>query len=126
MATVKLASLKIPKYAIRGHSVRLECHYDLEGEPLYSVKWYKDDKEFYRFLPGEDPPAHTFDLPGLPVEVIRTLPSNYTSKLKLNIFFYNSQLLNSTDTVVVLRKLDFNSSGIYRCEISGKNRPFSN
>jgi len=69
VATVKLASLKIPKYAIRAHAVRLECHYDLEGEALYSVKWYKDDREFYRFLPEENPPAHSFNLPGLPVEV---------------------------------------------------------
>ena len=66
---MKLASLKIPKYTVRGQPVRLECHYDLEGEALYSVKWYKDDKEFYSFLPGEDPPAHTFNLPGLTVDV---------------------------------------------------------
>ena len=66
---VRLASLHIPRYTIRGQPVRLECHYDLENEALYSVKWYKDGKEFYRFLPGDNPPAQTFDLPGFTVDV---------------------------------------------------------
>ena len=29
-------------------SVFLTCEYDLQGEPLYSIKWYKDQQEFYR------------------------------------------------------------------------------
>ena len=38
-----------------GHALSLECDYKLEGDILYSLKWYRDDKEFYRYIPrGED------------------------------------------------------------------------
>ena len=31
--------------------LNLECDYKLEGDTLYSLKWYRDDKEFYRYIP---------------------------------------------------------------------------
>ena len=34
-----------------GHMLNLECDYKLEGDTLYSLKWYRDDKEFYRYIP---------------------------------------------------------------------------
>ena len=34
-----------------GQTVTMSCLYDLEEDILYSIKWYRDDKEFYRFLP---------------------------------------------------------------------------
>lgn len=52
-----------------GHSVTLGCDYDLEGAPLYSVKWYKDGDEFYRYVPKEEPPTRVFPLPELHVDV---------------------------------------------------------
>nr|CAH7737595.1 unnamed protein product [Callosobruchus chinensis] len=52
-----------------GHTVTLYCEYDLEGTPLYSVKWYRDGDEFYRYVPKEEPPTRVFPLPGLRVDV---------------------------------------------------------
>lgn len=66
---LQLVDLKVPPYTIRGQSVRLECHYDLEGEALYSVKWFKDDMEFFRFYPEDDPPAQMFRVHGVHVDV---------------------------------------------------------
>ena len=37
-----------------GHTLNLECDYKLEGDTLYSLKWYRDDKEFYRYIPRGD------------------------------------------------------------------------
>ena len=34
--------------------LNLECDYKLEGDTLYSLKWYRDDKEFYRYIPRGD------------------------------------------------------------------------
>jgi hypothetical protein len=34
-----------------GESSSLRCDYDLEGDSLYSIKWYKDNQEFYRYNP---------------------------------------------------------------------------
>lgn len=66
---LRLVDMKVPSYTIRGQPVRMECHYDLEGEALYSVKWFKDDKEFFRFYPEDDPPAQVFHVDGLLVDV---------------------------------------------------------
>jgi len=56
-------------YVIKGSVAQLECLYDLDGEALYSVKWYKDGNEFYRYVPRDMPPAQTFLLPGVNVDV---------------------------------------------------------
>ena len=29
------------------------CRFDMEGEEVYSVKWYKAGHEFYRYIPGD-------------------------------------------------------------------------
>lgn len=52
-----------------GSSATLACHYDLEGDPLYTVKWYKDRKEFFRYVPKELPHTRAFPLHGVEVDV---------------------------------------------------------
>ena len=47
----------------------LECLYDMEGDALYSVKWYRNGKEFYRHIPSDKPPTAVFTQPGLVVDV---------------------------------------------------------
>lgn len=87
----------IPPHALRGQKAVLRCNYDLEGDNLYSVKWYFNQKEFYRYIPTDNPPVTIFNHhPGVNV---------------------NPQL--STTKEVVLDEIDFLTSGQYRCEISG-------
>lgn len=69
MAALHLQELRIPSHAVRNSNVRLECHFELDGETLYSVKWYKDGNEFYRYVPRDMPPAQVFPLPGVTVNV---------------------------------------------------------
>ena len=47
--SITLRTLGVPSYAVKGSDVVLECDYDLEGADLYSVKWYKNGLEFYRY-----------------------------------------------------------------------------
>lgn len=61
--------LTVPIAVREGHSVTLGCDYDLEGAALYSVKWYRENDEFYRYVPKEEPPTRVFPLPGLHVDV---------------------------------------------------------
>ena len=61
--------LRIPSPVVRNQNARLECHFDLDDETLYSVKWYKDGNEFYRYVPRDMPPAQVFPLPGVTVDV---------------------------------------------------------
>ena len=37
----------------KGDMVELMCNYHVEGDAeLYSLKWYRDNVEFYRFIPS--------------------------------------------------------------------------
>lgn len=63
--------MRIPNHVVRNNTVRLECHFDMNGEALYSVKWYKDGYEFYRYVPRDHPPAQVFDQNGVYVNVRR-------------------------------------------------------
>ena len=43
-----MLEMVVPDQVILGEMASLHCLYDMEGEELYSVKWYKNGKEFYR------------------------------------------------------------------------------
>lgn len=59
----------IPQAVKKGESANLICRYNLEGDTLYSIKWYKGRREFFRFTPKENPAKKTFPLIGITVEV---------------------------------------------------------
>lgn len=61
--------LDVPPWAKVGGTVTMQCKYDVGGEPVYQVKWYKGIKEFYRYVPKEIPPVKTFLFPGLHLDV---------------------------------------------------------
>lgn len=58
------------KYTLVGGHTILECRFNLEGEGLYSVKWYKDGREFYRYVPLDNPKMQAFTINGIHVKVI--------------------------------------------------------
>lgn len=75
--------VNIPAAAKVMDTVTLQCDFDLEGEPLYTVKWYKGAKEFYRYIPKELPSTLIFPWPGIEVDVsISSFPRN-VSKISL-------------------------------------------
>lgn len=61
--------VQIPAAIRKGESARLQCLYDMEGDTLYSVKWYKGRREFYRYTPKENPAMKTFEVNGTVVSV---------------------------------------------------------
>lgn len=65
----------IPKAASFGDTVTLQCRYDLEDEPLYTVKWYKGQREFFRYIPKELPSTQVFPLEGINVDVSQLVSS---------------------------------------------------
>jgi hypothetical protein len=43
----------VPTHPRLGHPAKLFCGYDmLGGDALYTLKWYKDDIEFFRYSPS--------------------------------------------------------------------------
>lgn len=61
--------MKVPTHQLLGEEAHLQCKFDMEGKTLYAVKWYKDEKEFYRFAPNEKPKLQVFPVKGIHVIV---------------------------------------------------------
>ncbi|XP_039291971.1 uncharacterized protein LOC111049505 [Nilaparvata lugens] len=93
--SLKDVELKVPAAVSPGDTVTLICTYDLEGEELYTVKWYKGREEFYRYIPKELPNTRVFPLPNVNVDMNR-----------------------SGKDRVVLMEVGPDLAGKYRCEVS--------
>lgn len=113
---MKEVRIKIPTAVKRGDSAILDCRYDLEGDRLYSVKWYKGRREFYRYTPNENPSIKTFPIGSLTVNVSRVI--------YLQDFFYQLSILSllqvneSNSNRVYIPELDLDATGRYSCEVS--------
>ncbi|EDW77979.2 uncharacterized protein Dwil_GK24768 [Drosophila willistoni] len=96
IVALKDVSVMIPQAVKRGSNALFTCNYDMENDTLYSVKWYKGKREFYRYTPKENPAMKVFAMSsGLNVE--RNL---------------------SNQSHVVLQSVPLNISGKFTCEIS--------
>ena len=62
-------SVRIPELLQKGETADLTCSYNLGGDTLYSVKWYKGRHEFYRYMPHEQPRIKTFPVKGMQINV---------------------------------------------------------
>ncbi|GJQ74388.1 hypothetical protein Trydic_g21262 [Trypoxylus dichotomus] len=101
-AGLKWVRVSVPQYRIPGDVALLQCDYDLGNDNLYAVKWYKDNEEFFKFLPKARPEATSYSVDGIYID-----------------------MKASNRTTVVLHSLSFKSSGLYRCEVSAEAPSFS-
>ncbi|XP_043205015.1 uncharacterized protein LOC122372181 [Amphibalanus amphitrite] len=85
----------VPPYVVRGHTGHLRCDYSAQDEQIYSVKWYKNSREFYRYKPGSLQPVITFPVDGF---VVNTAQSN--------------------EHDLYLNQVDLDAAGSYRCEVT--------
>lgn len=61
--------ITVPPAVKKGDNANLICNYDMEGDTLYTVKYYKGRREFYRYTPKENPAIKVFPHPGIRIEV---------------------------------------------------------
>ncbi|SPP80676.1 uncharacterized protein LOC117583333 [Drosophila guanche] len=95
-ATLRDVNLLVQPPAVRrGQSVALRCDYQLDGAPLYSIKFYRGQMEFYRYTPGEYPHTKVFQYPGIRVDEG-----------------------SSNATLVLIRNVSFGLSGQFSCEVT--------
>ncbi|XP_043516933.1 uncharacterized protein LOC122532319 isoform X5 [Frieseomelitta varia] len=99
---LKLLRIIVPTYSHRGKSALLECRYDLEADKLYSITWYKDHEEFYRYVPRGEPMKHSYRVEGVKVDHRQ---SNHQQ--------------------VLLQDVSLHSSGQYKCEVSAEAPSFN-
>lgn len=99
VSSLKITDFRVPSKAT--NDVLLDCRYDLEGELLYDVKWYKDNQQFFRCVPGE---AVQFHVDGI------------------KIYFEKFPSLGSCP--FTLTNLDAKAEGEYKCEVSAEGPLF--
>ncbi|EFN77891.1 Roundabout-like protein 1, partial [Harpegnathos saltator] len=95
---LKDLTINVPNVVRSGDTVTLSCHYDLEGSSLYTIQWFLDNNEFYRYVFDRVPPASTFNVSGIQVNISKSNTHDVT-------------------LVDVSRKL----TGWYKCEVSASS-----
>ncbi|XP_068232530.1 uncharacterized protein [Palaemon carinicauda] len=91
---LQITGIGVPKTAFSGDKVRLTCTFDLHGDELYSLTWWKDEKMFFKYVPKNARPDSFYDIPGITVDAQR---SNLHE--------------------VILSRVDHRASGKLRCEV---------
>ncbi|XP_025209064.1 uncharacterized protein LOC112604311 [Melanaphis sacchari] len=92
----------VPRYKVRGETAVLRCDFELEGAPLYAVKWYRENEEFYRFVPKSEPQKTSYAVDGIKVDHMQS----------------NSRQLT-------LRDITLKTTANYRCEVSAEAPSFA-
>ncbi|XP_013190969.1 uncharacterized protein LOC106135268 [Amyelois transitella] len=93
--TLRSVQIHVPKAVLTGQDAELMCTYELEGAQLYSIRWYKNMVEFYRYVPKESPATKVFPVAEIKVDVA-----------------------TSDQNRVVLQEVDRTLTGEYQCEVS--------
>ncbi|XP_023343029.1 uncharacterized protein LOC111712606 isoform X2 [Eurytemora carolleeae] len=62
---LEMLGINSPKFASSGETVELVCKYDVGRDAIYSVKWYKDGSEIWRYIPSDNPSFKYFPSPGI-------------------------------------------------------------
>ncbi|KAG8322734.1 hypothetical protein J6590_018119 [Homalodisca vitripennis] len=100
---LKLIKVKVPAYKLKGETAVLQCVYEMEGlEKLYTVKWYRENEEFYRYVPKYKPSQISYKVEGIRVD---------------------HQM--SDDTKVTLKSVSLKTTANYRCEVSAEAPSFA-
>ncbi|XP_042856785.1 uncharacterized protein LOC122243324 [Penaeus japonicus] len=107
---VRIKELNVPAVALVNDKIHLRCDYEEEGKArLYTLKWYKDGKEFYRYQPGIS--AHSAD-------------DRCADDLTYDVAGVNVDCWVSTERDVVLQGVSKMTSGDYQCEVIGEHPMF--
>ncbi|KAK8732055.1 hypothetical protein OTU49_007163 [Cherax quadricarinatus] len=99
-----LRGVEVPQYAFAGGEAKLGCSYDLRATRLYSLKWYHNGTEFYRYVPTE-----------------RVTPINIKPSHK---FLVTEVSRDERRVEVSLTRLQVSASGQYRCEVIAEHPSF--
>lgn len=98
---LKLIGLSVPSWVKRGDGVWLNCTLEYEEDVLYSIKWYKNDVEFYRYMPRDIEKNQIYEYSGVYVNL------SESDKGQVNLY-----------------KTDLDTEGSFRCEASNDGPTF--
>jgi len=98
---IRLLDIIVPHQVGSGQDIQLKCNFILEGHKLYSVKWFKGEKEFFRVVPNETSRTRVFLGSSLDID-----------------------MANSNESMVSIDNVQPANAGTYRCEVSGEAPEF--
>ncbi|XP_040575798.1 uncharacterized protein [Lepeophtheirus salmonis] len=111
-SSIHLEAVVVPQYKFRGQNATLLCRYELKNnEQLFSLKWYKEETEFYRFMPRDD-----LRIRGGFKE--RKLDPHDDSIQTWKVSGIKIDIEKSRPEEVILKRVGFKSTGMYRCEVT--------
>ncbi|KAL0134821.1 hypothetical protein PUN28_001535 [Cardiocondyla obscurior] len=106
-AKLEIRKLDVPSIADpRMERILLKCEYDLGGKELYSVTWYKDGQEIFRYMPESTIPKRPQNISGLYIDL------SQSDRNKVSLLGSNT------------RKGKVDLAGSYGCEVSSEAPSF--
>lgn len=103
---LRIINMTAPTIHDPRNQMHLYCKFDMGGEDLYAVKWYKDDHEFFRYAPTGPRIYVEYPVPGVTVDTKKSQCTREACDL----------------TLTELHRPY--SSGAYRCEVSSEAPAF--
>ena len=94
---IKITKILVPKFVNVGDYPKLMCEFDLEGEQLDYVKWYKDGEEFVKVGP--------------------TKILGYQERKGISL-----DVPESNRTTIVMKDVSIFSSGLYKCKVASDKK----
>ncbi|KAK5643965.1 hypothetical protein RI129_007810 [Pyrocoelia pectoralis] len=104
--SLRLTNMSAPVVADTKQDMELNCRFDMESEELYAIKWYKDDQEFFRYMPHQQPHIMAFPVSGVHLALQNTDCDRIHCKVQLT------------------KLTRHHSDGAYRCEVSSEAPTF--
>ncbi|XP_071545543.1 cell adhesion molecule 1-like [Panulirus ornatus] len=91
---LKITRVQVPSPVQAGDTVDLQCQFELQTDQLYSLTWWREQHQFYQFVPAVAKKKSKYDTNGI-----------YVDEAKSNL------------TTVVLRNVSLETAGKYKCEV---------
>ncbi|XP_047478470.1 uncharacterized protein LOC125031630 [Penaeus chinensis] len=128
--TVRMKSMGETRYVLEGSNVTLSCEFDLEGDDLYSLLWWRDGSVLLRYTSHGEDDLRNETMAEVEVETEDVLVldpiSNVTTR-PLTWFPINGLKATLVEAgrpqELVLAQVNHNSAGVYTCEVTTEAPP---
>ncbi|KAG1680255.1 hypothetical protein GQR58_012485 [Nymphon striatum] len=100
---ITLGKLTVPAMVVAGQQFDIDCKFDMKGMKLYALRWYKDNQEFYRYIPKQLP---------------QTKKAFNNQSMGINV-----DIDESDEGHVYFKNSSVKSGGTYKCQVVSE-RPF--
>ncbi|XP_045102435.1 uncharacterized protein LOC123498933 [Portunus trituberculatus] len=125
---VRMTSMSSPRYVMEGTNITLRCEFDLEGDDLYSLLWWRGGSVLLRYTPPHGEGLDSWDEEDLGEEeqVLLDPISNVTTR---PLAWFPSRGLDAQvdgeggPEALWLLNVGHEASGVYTCEVTAESPP---